>query len=416
MGFCIYRFSYLCPNFTGLKKKVIVGISGGVDSSVAAYVLKQQGYEVTGMFMINWHDTTGTLAGDCPWNDDLIFAELVARKLDIPLITVDFSEEYRKRVVDYMFAEYELGRTPNPDVLCNREVKFDLFIKAAIQHGADYIATGHYCRKEEDVVEGKPVYRLLQGVDTNKDQSYFLCQLSQEQLRMALFPVGNLVKQTVRDIAREQGLATAERKDSQGICFVGKVDLPEFLKQKLKSKPGQIIEIDKDLQIYHDYAQLQRNWLKQKDNPEMLTSGFTYAASDGKVAGIHQGAHFYTIGQRKGLNIGGKADPMFVISTDTANNLLYVGMGHEHPGLNRWGLFIPASQIHWVRPDKRLHPGEERNLLMRIRYRQPLQQATLYMKEDGLHIIFEKKQRGITSGQFAAWYEGEELIGSGVIQ
>lgn len=366
--------------------------------------------------MINWHDTTGTLAGDCPWNDDLIFAELVARKLDIPLITVDFSEEYRKRVVDYMFAEYEQGRTPNPDVLCNREVKFDLFIKAAIEHGADYIATGHYCRKEEDVVGGKPVYRLLQGIDTNKDQSYFLCQLSQEQLRMALFPIGSMVKQTVRDIAREQSLATAERKDSQGICFVGKVDLPEFLKQKLKAKPGQIIEIDKDIKAFHDYAQLHRNWMKQKINPEMLTSGFTYLASDGKVTGIHQGAHYYTIGQRKGLNIGGKAEPMFVIGTDTVNNALYVGMGHEHPGLNRWGLFIPAGEIHWVRPDKRLLPGEDRNMLVRIRYRQPLQQATLYMKEEGLHIIFEKKQRGITSGQFAAWYEGEELTGSGVIQ
>lgn len=366
--------------------------------------------------MINWHDTTGTLAGDCPWNDDLIFAELVARKLDIPLITVDFSEEYRKRVVDYMFAEYEQGRTPNPDVLCNREVKFDLFIKAAIEHGADYIATGHYCRKEEGVVGEKPVYRLLQGIDTNKDQSYFLCQLSQEQLRMALFPIGSMVKKTVRDIARDQGLATAERKDSQGICFVGKVDLPEFLKQKLKAKPGQIIEIDKEFQTFHNYSQLHRNWLKQKINPEILTSGFDYSPSDGMVAGMHQGAHFYTIGQRKGLNIGGKAEPMFVISTDTVGNTLYVGMGHEHPGLNRWGLFIPAGQIHWVRPDKRLYPGEDRNLMVRIRYRQPLQQATLYMKEEGLHIIFEKKQRGITSGQFAAWYEGEELTGSGVIQ
>lgn len=404
------------PKIQGLKKKVIVGISGGVDSSVAAYLLKQQGYEVSGLFMINWHDTTGTLAGDCPWNDDLIFAELVARKLGISLTTVDFSEAYRKRVVDYMFSEYERGRTPNPDVLCNREVKFDLFIREAQRLGADYVATGHYCRKETFESVGQPVQRLLRGLDPNKDQSYFLCQLSQEQLRHALFPIGHLLKQEVRDIAKEQGLATAERKDSQGICFVGKVDLPEFLKQKLHAREGRIIEIAGGLPEYADYARAHREFLKSGEGIEALCADFAYAPEQGKHAGTHHGAHYYTIGQRKGLNIGGKAEPVFVISTDTIQNTLYVGMGHDHPGLNRWGLFIPAADLHWIRPDLALKTGDERRQLVRVRYRQPLQDATLHMKEQGLYMIFDKKQRGITSGQFAAWYDGEELVGSGVIQ
>jgi tRNA-specific 2-thiouridylase len=399
-----------------LKKRVVVGISGGVDSSVAAYLLKKQGYDVMGLFMINWHDTTGTLAGDCPWNDDLIFAELVARKLDIPLKTVDFSEDYRKRVVDYMFAEYERGRTPNPDVLCNREVKFDLFVKAALDNGADYVATGHYCRKEELLINGTTVYRLLQGFDPNKDQSYFLCQLSQHQLRMAVFPIGNLMKHEVRDIAREQGLATAERKDSQGICFVGKVDLPEFLRQKLQSKKGKIIEIPDDLPLYAEYAGLHREFLKSGEGLAKLAAGFHYTAHDGIFSGTHNGAHFFTIGQRKGLNIGGKVEPMFVIATDTIDNKLFVGMGHGHPGLNRWGLFIPAADIHWIRNDLALKSGETRSMLVRVRYRQPLQQAVLLMKPEGLFIMFDKKQRGITPGQFAAWYAQEELMGSGVIQ
>lgn len=392
-----------------------MGISGGVDSSVAAYLLKKQGYDVLGMFMINWHDTTGTLAGDCPWNDDLIFAELVARKLNIPLKTVDFSEGYRKRVVDYMFAEYERGRTPNPDVLCNREIKFDLFIKAAIDNGADYVATGHYCRKEEIMVDGNRVYRLLQGLDPNKDQSYFLCQLSQEQLKMAVFPIGNLLKQEVRNIAREQDLATAERKDSQGICFVGKVNLPEFLKQKLKSRQGSIIEIPADLPQYAGYSRHHREWIRNHENMDELATAFHYVPADGKVLGSHNGAHFYTIGQRKGLNIGGKAEPMFVIATDTEANNLYVGMGHEHPGLNRWGLFIQTADIHWIRPDLALQPGDTRRLQVRVRYRQPLQHATLFMQKEGLYILFDKRQRGITSGQFAAWYDQGELVGSGVI-
>lgn len=383
---------------------------------MAAFLLKQQGYDVLGMFMINWHDTTGTLAGDCPWNDDLIFAELVARKLGIPLKTVDFSEEYRKRVVDYMFTEYERGRTPNPDVLCNREVKFDLFVKAALENQADYIATGHYCRKEEIQVNGNRVYRLLQGLDPNKDQSYFLCQLSQEQLRMVLFPVGNLMKQEVRDIARDQGLATAERKDSQGICFVGKVDLPEFLKQKLHIRQGDIIEIPEDFPVYAEYARLHREFLKTGVGLAELAADFQYSAHDGSISGTHNGAHYYTIGQRKGLNIGGKAEPMFVIATDTMENNLFVGMGHGHPGLNRWGLFIPGEDIHWVRQDMEMRNGESRRMLVRIRYRQPLQQTVLIRRPEGLYIIFDKKQRGITPGQFAAWYDGEELLGSGVIK
>jgi tRNA-uridine 2-sulfurtransferase len=398
------------------KKKVVVGISGGVDSSVAAYLLKQQGYDVTGLFMINWHDTTGTLAGDCPWNDDLIFAELVARKLDISLKTIDFSEQYRKRVVDYMFAEYQQGRTPNPDILCNREIKFDLFIRAALDMGADFVATGHYCRKEVIQVLGKPVFRLLQGSDPNKDQSYFLCQLSQTQLERVLFPIGGMMKQEVREIARDQCLATAERKDSQGICFVGKVDLPEFLKQKLDARQGNIVEIPATITRYGDYTLLHREFLKTGEGLEELAGGFRYLPDEGVLAGTHNGAHFYTIGQRKGLNIGGKAEPMFVIATDTIMNNLYVGMGHDHPGLNRWGLFIPSDSIHWIRNDLALAAGETRRMQVRVRYRQPLQQAELVLKPEGLYIIFDKKQRGITSGQFAAWYEEGELLGSGVIE
>ncbi len=394
--------------------KVIVGISGGVDSSVAAYLLKQQGFDVEGMFMINWHDTIGTLAGDCPWNDDLIFAELVARKLEIPLHTIDFSEQYRKRVVDYMFTEYQQGRTPNPDVLCNREVKFDLFLDKAKELGADFIATGHYCRKEIIEKEGKEIYRLLAGTDPGKEQSYFLCQLRQEQLKNSLFPIGHLHKSEIRRIAAEQELATAKRKDSQGICFVGKVDLPEFLQQKLESKEGEIIEIDR--QFKFSYPSTQRN---DKDldlkELEVICTAPAFGPSMGKVIGKHRGAHFYTIGQRKGLNVGGKVEPLFVLATDTVNNILYVGQGHSHPGLNRPGLFIPKADIHWIREDLRMAAGEQRDYQVRIRYRQPLQEATLIMKEKGLYILFKNAQRGITSGQFAAWYNVDELLGSGVI-
>jgi len=388
-------------------KRVVVGLSGGVDSSVAAYLLKQQGYEVIGMFMKNWHDTVGVLHGDCPFDDDRNFAEMVARKLKIPFEYVDLSDEYRKRVVDYMFDEYEKGRTPNPDVLCNREIKFDAFMKAALALNADYVATGHYCRKEEVIVEGKTYYRLLAGLDPNKDQSYFLCQLNQSQLEKALFPIGHLLKPEVRKIAAEQSLASADRKDSQGICFVGKVDLPVFLQQKLKSRKGNIVEIPKE--YYESIDSILNGDLVNLSKP------LIYKPKDGKVIGTHQGANFFTIGQRKGLNIGGKAEPMFVISTDTDQNVVYAGMGQNHPGLFRKGLFINASEVHWVRPDRMMKPDENIDLLVRIRYRQPLQQATLYCRENGIYIIFKNPQRGITAGQFAAWYDNDELIGSGVI-
>lgn len=387
------------------KGKVVVGLSGGVDSSVAAYLLKEQGYDVVGMYMQNWHDTTGTLEGDCPWKDDQMIAELVAKKLDIPFIFIDLSDTYRERVVNYMFSEYERGRTPNPDVLCNSEIKFDAFMKAALAQGADYVATGHYCQKGVAEVNGKTYYQLLAGADKNKDQSYFLCQLDQEQLAKALFPIGHLQKPEVRRIATEQELPTAEKKDSQGLCFVGKIDLPVFLQQKIASKPGITVEIDESF-----YERLpERTTLKDKVRP------YFYHQNNGKKVGTHSGAHFFTIGQRKGINVGGKALPLFVISIDIENNILYVGQGHNHPGLNRIGLFIKNDEVHAIRPDKALNPGEERRLKVRIRYRQPLQDATLYRLEDGMYIIFDQPQRGVTAGQFAAWYDNEELIGSGVI-
>lgn len=395
--------------------KVVVGLSGGVDSSVAAYLLKEQGHDVTGMFMINWHETTGTLSGDCPWNDDLIFAQLVARKLDIPFQSVDFSQQYGQRVVDYMFNEYQSGRTPNPDVLCNREVKFDLFAKAALELGADYVATGHYCRKETIVKEGKEYHRLLAGTDPSKEQSYFLCQVNQEQLSKALFPIGHLYKKEIREIAREQGFATAEKKDSQGICFVGKVDLPTFLQQKLRAKKGDVIEIEKQSPNNPRHIKPKCGHHYSEEELKSFTAPVIYKKSDGFYAGKHNGAHFYTIGQRKGLNIGGRPEPLFVLGIDVIENIVYVGQGHEHPGLNRYGLFIPSDEEHWIRPDLEMKSGEIKPMLVRIRYRQPLQNAHLYKTGSGLYILFNEAQRGITSGQFAAWYENEELIGSGVI-
>lgn len=387
------------------KGKVVVGLSGGVDSSVAAYLLKEQGYEVIGMYMQNWHDTTGTLEGDCPWRDDQMIAEMVAKKLDIPFIFIDLSATYTERVVNYMFAEYEHGRTPNPDVLCNSEIKFEAFLKAAIDQGADYLATGHYCRKDTIEVDGKPTYRLLAGSDPNKDQSYFLCQLSQEQLSKALFPIGHLLKPEVRRIAAEQELATAEKKDSQGLCFVGKIDLPVFLQQKIAAKPGITVEIDASF-----YDKLPKRTTIQE-----LSRPYFYHPNNGKKVGTHNGAHFFTIGQRKGINVGGKAEPLFVIAIDVESNTLFVGQGHSHPGLNRKGLFIKATEIHPLRPDLAMSIGEERRYKVRIRYRQPLQDATLYRTEEGMYIIFDKPQRGITAGQFAAWYDNDELVGSGVI-
>jgi tRNA-uridine 2-sulfurtransferase len=391
-------------------KKVVIGLSGGVDSSVAAYLLKKQGYDVIALFMINWHDTTGTLSGDCSWNEDQVFAKLVARKLEIPFHTVDFSKQYSKRVVDYMFSEYEQGRTPNPDVLCNREIKFDLFVEAARQFGADFVATGHYCRKEElQASVGQPIYRLLTGSDTNKDQSYFLCQLSQQQLSGALFPIGHLLKSEVRKMAREINLPTALRKDSQGVCFVGKINLPVFLQQKIESKEGKVIEIPSDFEEYNNPKQGQHNTLKTLSMP------YSYKPEDGNIVGKHHGAQFLTIGQRKGINIGGKAHPLFVIATDVISNIVYVGQGSNHPGLYRWALFIDNHDIHWIRRDLELKSQEMCRYMVRIRYRQPLQEACLYRFNEGIYILFGIPQRSITPGQFAAWYDKDELVGSGII-
>ncbi len=381
------------------KGRVVVGLSGGVDSSVAAYVLQQQGYEVLGLFMRNWHDTTGTLHGDCTWEDDKTFAELVAEKLDIEFHYIDLSEQYRKRVVDYMFSEYEKGRTPNPDVLCNREIKFDAFVKEAERLGADFVATGHYCRKSYDPI--KDEYHLLAGLDGNKDQSYFLCQLSQSQLKNALFPIGEMIKPDVRKVAEEMRLATAKRKDSQGICFVGKVDLPVFLQQKLAAKKGRAILIPEDWKGYTESHDIYKP--------------FYYTHSDGKIIGDHNGAHFYTIGQRKGLKIGGFPEPIFIIQTDIEENIIYLGMGENHPGLMRSGLFAKKEDVHWVVPSHRLGIGEERRFKIRIRYRQPLQDGKAKMKEDGLYVTFDKPQRAATPGQFIALYEDDDLVGSSVI-
>jgi tRNA-specific 2-thiouridylase len=397
-----------------VKKKVVVGLSGGVDSSVAAWILKEQGYDVTGLFMRNWHDTTGLIQSDCHWEDDLMFAEMVAKKLGIPFHMVDLSKPYRKRVVDYMFAEYEKGRTPNPDVLCNREIKFDSFAEEARKLGADYVATGHYCRKDTISVNNTNINRLLAGKDDNKDQSYFLCQVSQEQLSFALFPIGDLTKPEVRKIADNLKLATAHRKDSQGICFVGKVHLPTFLQQKLEARKGEIIEVlnSEKFTSWHSGLpedNIAENKLKQLTSPHKLD------LLPGKEIGSHNGAHFYTVGQRKGINIGGYKEPLFVLGTDVKKNILYVGEGQSHPGLYRKGLFVRKDEIHWIRPDLAMGEGESREYMVRIRYRQPLQKAKLFRRNNVIYIIFSKLQRGITPGQFAAWYNGDEVIGSGVI-
>lgn len=406
-------------------KKVIVGLSGGVDSSVAAYLLKQQGYDVTAVFMVNWHDKTGVLDADCPWDEDVIFAELVAKKIGIPFEVVDLSVPYRSRVIDYMFSEYEKGRTPNPDVLCNREIKFDEFIKATKRFNADYLATGHYCKKEEVNINGKTIYRLMAGDDPNKEQSYFLCQLSQEQLAKTLFPIGHLHKDEVRKIARDQKLASADKKDSQGICFVGKVHLPEFLQQKLAPKEGNIFEIPADSPLYNRQDEIEtagshsnscsEAQIMDIQSLEALSSAIKYKIDHGNYVGKHRGAHFFTIGQRKGLQVGGKKEPLFIIATNVEKNRIFVGQGQNHPGLYRKGLRILPEEIHWVRPDLEMKEGEERKYMVRIRYRQALEPARLYQRKKGMYIIFENAQRGIAAGQFAAWYQDGELIGSGVI-
>ena len=458
--------------------KVCVGLSGGVDSSVAALLLKQQGYDVFALFMQNWHDASTTLHGDCEWEEDRFVAELVARKVGIPFYFVDLSKEYRQRVVDYMFEEYEKGRTPNPDVLCNREIKFDAFLECAKKLGADYVATGHYCRKETILDEkGREIHRILAGSDPNKDQSYFLCQLTQEQLSQAMFPIGDIIKPEVRRIAAEADLPSADKKDSQGICFVGKVDLPTFLQQKLKPCEGDVVEVYEayyadneqyaflkdtlesimmedggQVKMITDYVSEDKAqpfraygcpfsaekiaWLSDETllrlsepvmydirfETEIYRSGRKHIKKTrykdnpyGKVVGKHDGAQFYTIGQRKGLNIGGHKDSIFVIDTDIPNNIIYVGEGHIHKGLSRSCLRVAPDEIHWIRPDLAMSEGEIRRYRVRIRYRQPLQDATVIMRSNGLYMIFDTPQRGITPGQFAVWYDGDEMLGSGVI-
>jgi tRNA-specific 2-thiouridylase len=393
-------------------KRVVVGLSGGVDSSVAAYLLQQQGYEVIGLFMKNWHDDSVTISNECPWLEDSNDALLVAQKLGIPFQTVDLSEQYKEKIVDYMFDEYEKGRTPNPDVLCNREIKFDVFMKMALDLGADYVATGHYCRKGEIEVDGKPVYQLLAGVDDNKDQSYFLCQLSQEQLSKALFPIGELTKPEVRAIATEMELVTAEKKDSQGLCFIGKVRLPEFLQQKLQPKTGLIFEVDANEAIY---SAPKSNGNATEEQLAIEAKSISYSPALGKVVGKHQGAHYFTTGQRKGLNVGGTPEALFVIATDVTTNTIYTGQGSQHPGLFKKALFVAASEVHWVREDLTLKVGESMQVMARIRYRQPLQKAMLHQFESGLYVAFDEPQSAITEGQFVAWYLDAELVGSGVI-
>lgn len=389
-------------------KRVVVGLSGGVDSSVAAWLLKEQGYEVIGLFMRNWHNNEVLLSKECPWVEDSNDALAVAEHLGIPYYVIDLSKEYKERIVDYMFAEYQKGRTPNPDVLCNREIKFDVFLKSALQLNADFVATGHYCRK---VTDKNDRHHLLAGRDKNKDQSYFLCQLSQQQLAKALFPVGDLEKPQVREIALKAGLPTAEKKDSQGLCFIGKVDLPTFLQQQLTPHPGDIIEIDAGLEKLNAYHRIP----VIPEHVEQLAMPFSFEKAEGIKVGEHQGAQFYTIGQRKGLHIGGRPNPSFVLQTDTVQNTVFSGQSDDHPGLNRYALKINADEIHYVNPDYALAVGETQDMDVRIRYRQPLQKATLIRKAGGLYILFKEPQRGIASGQFAAWYRGEEVIGSGPI-
>ena len=393
------------------KTRVIVALSGGVDSSVAAHLLIKKGYDVIGVFMKNWHDESVTISKECPWLEDSYDAMIISEKLSIPFQTIDLSVDYQKRIVDYMFNEYEKGNTPNPDVLCNREIKFDIFLKIALKLGADFIATGHYCRVKKTKKNNQNYFRLIQGLDKKKDQSYFLCQLSQAQLSKVIFPVGNLTKKEVREIAKKEGLVTAEKKDSQGLCFIGKVKLPDFLQQKLKSKRGKIIKISCDSKIYFESD--SKNILHK--NLFNISKSYNYSLNDGEYIADHSGAHFFTVGQRKGLAIGGSKEPLFVLKTDVAENIIYVGEGKEHPGLFRKTLFIDQKDLHFIREDIFLKKESPFKVKAMIRYRQPLQNALLLLKEDGAYLIFDKKQSAITKGQFAVWYIGKELMGSGVI-
>ena len=393
-------------------KKVIIGLSGGVDSSVSALLLKQQGYEVIGLFMKNWHDESVTISDECPWLDDSNDAMLIAEKLEIPFQTVDLSKEYHSRIIDYMFNEYENGRTPNPDVLCNREIKFDIFLEIALNLGADYIATGHYCQVNKINKDDKEIYRLLAGADEKKDQSYFLCQLNQKQLSKAIFPIGHLTKSDVRDIAKKNDLITAAKKDSQGLCFVGKVKLPDFLKQRLTPKKGKVIKIDSESLK----QEIDLNEVKSKEKElELLSAPFSFSPDDGEEIGEHNGAYYYTVGQRKGLNIGGFSEPLFVLETDVSKNIIYVGMGESHPALFKRALFVSSNEIHWIREDLKINENQTMNIIFRIRYRQPLQSGTIYRFKKGLYILFDKPISSVTSGQFVSWYIDNELIGSGTI-
>ena len=393
------------------KTRVVIALSGGVDSSVAAYLLKKKGYDVIGIFMKNWHDESVTVSKECPWLEDSYDAMIVSEKLAIPFQTIDLSDEYQTRIVDYMFDEYEKGNTPNPDVLCNREIKFDVFLKVALDLGADFIATGHYCRVEKIKDNDKNIFRLLEGLDQNKDQSYFLCQLSQNQLSKTLFPIGELTKKEVRLIAKQQGLVTAEKKDSQGLCFIGKVKLPDFLQQKLKQKNGKIVKVSSKNKMYVNVDTTNHSI----DNLLSISSSYNYNLNDGEYIGNHTGAHFFTIGQRKGLAVGGTKEPLFVLKTDIVENIIYVGEGKSHPGLFRKVLFIKSEDLHLLRKDKFLKKENIFKLKARIRYRQPLQDASLLIVRDGAFLIFDKKQSAITKGQFAVWYKNQELLGSGVI-
>ena len=394
-----------------MKKKVIVALSGGVDSSVAALILKKQGYHVIGIFMKNWHDESVTISNECPWLEDSNDALIISEKLGIPFQVIDLSKEYKKRIVDYMFREYKEGRTPNPDILCNKEIKFDVFLSKAESLGADYIATGHYCRKKESKKGNKKIYKLIEGKDKTKDQSYFLCQLNQIQLSKVLFPIGDLKKTDVRKIANENGLITANKKDSQGLCFVGKIKLPEFLQQKLKIKRGKIIKVAPDEKIFKKVLKnvKDENYLKKS------VQKYKYSESSGELIGYHDGAHFFTIGQRKGLQIGGFKKPLFVIEKDVKKNIIYVGEGENHPGLYRQGLLIKSNDINWLRPDLKISLNSSEKILARIRYRQTLKPAQIFIRKEGLYLVFNKKQKSISSGQFAAWYKEKELIGSGII-
>ena len=393
-------------------KKVVIALSGGVDSSVSAYLLKKQGYHVIGLFMKNWHDESVTISNECPWLDDSNDAMIVAQNLKIPFQTVDLSKEYNTRIIQYMFREYKHGRTPNPDILCNREIKFDIFMKIALDLGADFVATGHYSRISREKKGKIIIHKLISGVDKSKDQSYFLCQLNQKQLSKILFPIGNLKKTEVRKIANDIGLVNAEKKDSQGLCFVGKVKLPDFLMQKLKPKEGLIIEIDSSSDLY---KKKENNSLTIKEKLIKGIRNINYKIDDGREVGKHNGAFYFTIGQRKGLRVGGTNKPLFVLQTNVENNIVYVGMGKDHPGLYRDALLVDSNEEHWIREDLKLSYEESMIVMARIRYRQPLQKARLFRYKEGIYVLFEKPQSSITKGQFVAWYIEDELIGSGVI-